>query len=144
MAQVAYRCEMPSVLAKQLPYLLHTNRELGLMRAKKKPLSHFADGEGCFPQPVQRYLRHFDRHVETGEIIRRDVFCPPNANRAYTLHRILFALPGEEWRIDEMIKLTESLDWGPNHERREGELLGYEDWMIDHFLSLLDAKRSGS
>jgi hypothetical protein len=130
---------MPIALAALLPYQLHTNRELGLMLAKKKPLSHFADAAGAFPEAVQRYLRRFDRYVATGEIVRRDSLCPPNTNRLYNLHRILFALPGEEWRIDEMINLMEGAAWGPEQERREGELLGYADWMNEYWLAFISA-----
>ncbi len=107
------------------------------MLANKKPLSKFSDGKDCFPDVVERYLRHFDRHVSSGRIIRRDVFSPPNERRSFTLHQIFFALPGEEWRIDAMIELMESPSWGIKQERREGELLGYDDWMNDYFLNSL-------
>jgi len=127
---------MPVPFAAQLPYALHTNRELGLMLANKKPLAHFVDGEGRFPVAVQRYLRLFNRFVESGQIIRHDHFIPPTKEHNYTLHRILFALPGEKWRINVMIDLMSSPIWGNEQERREGELLGYEDWMNDHFLAL--------
>ena len=133
---------MPIPFAKQLPYVLHTNRELGLMLAHKKPLAHFADGKGRFPESVKRYLRCFDRQVEAGRLIRHDHFDPPGETRNYTLHRILFALPGEEWRMDEMIELMGSPIWGIEQERREGELLGYHDWMNDHFLAFRYAKRT--
>ena len=140
----SYRTEMPIPFAARLPYVHHTNRELGLMLSRKKPLAHFADGEGRFPESVKRYLRLFDRHVASGQIVRRDVFIAPNRNRHYTLHRILFVLPGEEWRIDAMIQLFESPSWGIEQERSEGELLGYEDWMNDHFLALRYPDRTGS
>ena len=126
--------------AKSLPYLLHTNRELGLMLAGKKPLAEFADGSGRFPEVVLRYLRLFDRHVAAGRLVRRDHFHPPENERNYVVHRILFALPEEEWRISAMIDLKSSVDWSPDHERREGELLGYEDWMNDHFVGLIGPK----
>ena len=135
---------MPIAFAAQLPYLLHTNRELGLMLAKKKPLAHFADRKGSFPKLVQRYLRLFDRHVRGGNIVRQDVLVAPDDCRSYTLHRILFSLPGEEWRMDAMVQLMESPVWGPEQERREGELLGYDDWMNDHFLALRYPKQNGS
>jgi len=45
---------MPIAIAKMLPYILHTNRELGLMLAGKKPLAVFVDGQGCFPDFVER------------------------------------------------------------------------------------------
>lgn len=117
-----------------LPYMLHTNRELGLMLAGKKPLAMFVDGEGRFPDVVLRYLRLFDRHIALGRLVRRDHFS--RVNSSYVSHRVLFALPSEAWRIDAMIQLKESQQWSREQERREGELLGYDNWMNDHWLSV--------
>lgn len=125
----------------KLPYKLHTNRELGLMLAGTKPLAMFVDGEGRFPEVLLRYFRLFDRHVASGCLIRRDHFS--RWSPAYVSHRVLFALPSEAWRIDAMIELKESPDWTPDHERREGELLGYEDWMNDHWLGLAYPEPTG-
>jgi hypothetical protein len=102
------------------------------MLSGKKPLAMFADGEGRFPEAVVRYLKLFDRHVSAGRMIRRDHKALAGS---YVLHRILFAIPGEEWRIDAMIELKQSREWSRDHERREGELLGYEDWMNDYHLA---------
>lgn len=135
---------MPIQFAAELPYVLHTNRELGLMLSNQKPLAHFADREGHFPECVKRYLRCFDRQVAVGRLVRRDYVDPPNHWRAYPVHRILFALPGEEWRFEEMIQLMKSPTWGIEQERREGELLGYQDWMNDHFLALRFPNQNGS
>ena len=127
-------------LLQNLPYRVHTNRELGLMLAGKKPLSSFVDGEGWFPDVLVRYIRLFDRHVSSGRLVRRDCFSE-NSGKRY--HRILFALPGEEWRIQAMTDLMEGLDaWSPEHERREGELLGYQDWMNDYWLSQIYGNRN--
>lgn len=132
---------MPIPLAGRLPYTLHTNRELGLMLAGRKPLAVFADGPDHFPAAVVRYLKLFDRHVSDGRIVRRDQFSQlVGTSRTFALHRIFFALPAEEWRIDAMIELKNSATWSREHERREGELLGYDDWMNDHFLSLFYPK----
>ena len=120
---------MPIPLAKTLPYILHTNRELGLMLSGKKPMAMFVDVKDFFHPVVSRYLRLFDRHVATGKLVRRDC-------HVGTIHHIYFALAGEEWRIDAMIELKSKDTWSENDERREGELLGYEDWMNDHFLAL--------
>ncbi|MGE3935426.1 MAG: hypothetical protein AB7F67_19355 [Rhodospirillaceae bacterium] len=114
-----------------LPYLVHTNRELGLMLAGKKPLAYFVDGKDRFPEVVCRYLRLFDRHVEAGRIVR----CDHLSDAAWgTCHRILYALPSEEWRIQAMLDLVSSGEWSSDHERRQGELLGYADWMNDYWL----------
>jgi hypothetical protein len=131
---------VPKKPRHDLPYLLHTNRELGLMLKGLKPLAMFVDGEGRFPDCVLRYLRMFDRHVASGRLVRRDVFFL-NDDPALAVerwHRIFFALPGEAWRIDAMIELkARSGRWTLEMERREGELLGYEDWQNDIWLSRL-------
>lgn len=106
-----------------MPYLIHTNRELGLMLRGLKPLAKFVDGEGRYPDVVLRYLRMFDRQVVSGRLVRHDEFVTRREDR---LHYIYFALPSEEWRIKAMVELmAEQCRWSPDMERREGELLGY-------------------
>ncbi len=116
-----------------LPYLVHTNRELGLMLQGVKPLAKFADYEGHFLEVVLRYLRMFDRHVAAGRLVRRDEFF----ERAKGLvHHVYFALPGEEWRIQAMIDLTSRPGrWTLEREREEGELLGYTSEQNDIWIS---------
>ena len=106
------------------------------MLAGQKPFAQFVEAQGQFLPVVKRYLRLFDCHVASGKFVRRDYIKPPMGDRPYPLHRIMFALPGEEWRFDAYVELSESPTWGPDQERREGELLGYADWMNDHFLKL--------
>ena len=114
------------------------------MLAGEKPLASFVDGRHCFPEAVQRYLRLFDRHVAGGRIVRRDHFSEAAGRRPEVVHRILFALPGEEWRIQAMIDLmTGNLPWTPESERRQGELFGYKDWMNDYWLERVYGKRAG-
>ena len=124
---------MLNELLTGLPYLVHTNRELGLMLAGSKPLAVFVDGRDRFPEVVRRYLRLFDRHVACGTIIRRDHFSKASWGER---HHILFALPGEEWRFQAMLDLMLAEEpWTIDHERRQGELLGYDDWMNEHWLT---------
>lgn len=117
------------------PYLIHTNRELGLMLSGKKPLAMFMEAEGYWPDALVRYLRMFDRHIASGRLVRRDRFVYPTQPEKHIWHWVFFALPSEQWRIDEMIELKTSTKWSLHHERREGELLGYEDWMNDYHLA---------
>ena len=124
----------PAPIAK-FPYMLHTNRELGLMLRGIKPLALFNDAKDRFPDVVVRYLRMFDRHVGVGTFIRADHFAEPTHDRAFAVHTILFAQPDESWRISAMIKLRTSPIWSLAHERREGELLGYADWMNDFWIA---------
>jgi hypothetical protein len=117
---------------RKLPYAVHTNRELGFMLSGRKPLACFVDGKDCFPDVVVRYLRLFDRYVADGRLIRSDHFSDVAWGKQ---HHILFAIPSEEWRIDTMLELLlSSGHWTAQHERRQGELLGYEDWMNDYWL----------
>ena len=139
-----YVVAMLSDALRSLPYQIHTNRELGLMLAGSKPLAVFVDGEGCFPEVVLRYLRHFDRYVATGRLLRRDHLSRDRWQPSYVSHRVLFALPSAAWRIDAMIELKESNHWSHDHERREGELLGYEDWQNDYWLNVVCAKHGDS
>ena len=134
---------MLSSFLRSLPYLVHTNRELSLMRAGEKPLASFVDSKDCFPEVVERYLRLFDRHVAEGRIVRMDHFSEATGRRAYIVHRILFALPGQEWRMQAMIDLmTGDEPWSPQLERRQGELLGYADWMNDYWLESAFGKQT--
>lgn len=119
-------------LLRSLPYPVHTNRELGFMLRGTKPLSVFVDGKDRFPAAVCRYLRLFDRHVAAGRLVRHDHVSETDWG---TRHHILYALPGEEWRFQAMLDLVLCEDpWSAAKERRQGELLGYADWMNDYWL----------
>jgi hypothetical protein len=121
---------------RPLPYLVHTNRELGLMLRGAKPLAYFMDIVGREPDVCIRYWRTFDRHVDAGRLIRRAVIepCPELPQLEYQM--LFYTLPGHEWRVDAMLALlNEPGAWSDDRERRFGELLGYEAWQIDHWLT---------
>lgn len=121
-------------LLRSLPYVVHTNREFGLMMAGQKPLAVFVDCKDLFPDCVARYIRLFDRQVASGTLLRFDHLVNPRSGD-HPAHWIFFALPGEEWRVDAYFELLHSHDcWTADHERRQGELLGYEDWMNDYWI----------
>lgn len=128
---------------RSLPYLVHTNRELGLMLQGIKPLSYFAYlGEADQPDSVVRYLRMFDRHVAAGRI-EKLVQTKPTQLPDRFLDRIFYTLPGEEWRATAMIDLLDSPgDWTHDRERRFGSLLGYEDWQNDFWLARLPKRQA--
>ena len=90
------------------PYLIHTNRELGMMLRGDKPLSVFAYAQNQFPPTVVRYLRMFDRHWAKNRLVRDEDVRPPELGLNYSLHTIYYALPGEEWRIAAMMELRRS------------------------------------
>jgi hypothetical protein len=121
---------------RQLPYLVHTNRELGLMLRGIKPLAYFSEFVGHEPDACIRYWRMFDRHVDVGRLTRREVIeAFPNAPRL-EYRKLFYALPGQEWRIDAMLLLLNAPGaWSDDRERRFGELLGYEGWQNDYWLT---------
>jgi hypothetical protein len=127
----------------QLSYLGHNNRELGLMLRGTKPLAYFLKVPAIESDINIRYWRMFDRHVAVGRFITREVI----ESFPYPLeHRSLFyALPGHEWRIDAMRSLMDELHelktWSDDQERRSCELLGYEGWQIDHWLTYVRSRR---
>ena len=106
-----------------------------------KPLARFSDGEGYFPDSVQRYLRLFDRHEANGRLVRRDELVDVDHMKFARIHHIYFALPGEEWRIQAMIDLlAQPGKWSLKCERTEGELLGYTKEQNDFWIDLQRAK----
>ena len=120
----------------QLPYLVHTNRELGLMLRGIKPLAYFSDVFGCEADASIRYWRMFDRHVVEGRFIKREAIEVAQDRSQLKLRRLLYALPRHEWRLDAMLSLlNKSSAWSDDRERRFGELLGYEPWQMDYWLT---------
>ncbi len=126
-----------------LGYELHTNRELGLMLRRQKPLAIFSDVEGTFPEVVLRYLRMFDRHVLAGEFVKAEHRHRFNLRgELRVILMILYALADEAWRIDEMIELHEQPSIRTaEDERRFGTLLGYTDEQNDIWIARHYAKR---
>jgi hypothetical protein len=104
----------------------HTGRELLLMLRGEKPFAAFADvSSDVIPE------NWFAPHVQSGRIIMRAVeqpFITPLGNPVI-LRRVLYALPGEEWRMDAYLtlwRLAEKHGWNAGFELLEGYLLGYE------------------
>lgn len=130
-----------------LPYRTHTNRELKLMLAGKKPLAYFRSDHlaGCDDIPETK----FEPFVLTGRFVKREfttVDIRPSvagAERYESANRtrvVLYALPHEEWRIDAFILLKATgtkVGWSECLERIEGTLLGYEEWQNDLFIKLI-------
>ena len=115
-----------------LPYVVHTNRELGLMLRGVKPLAVFRWIEGYEIDFVMRYLRMFDRHVAAGRFVKHEQVRPTPQLPHLSDFTIFYTLPGHEWRVEAYKELLQMPGkWTPARERREGELLGYEDWQND-------------
>ena len=100
-----------------------------------KPMAMFCDLVGREPDCVVRYHRMFERHVTEGRINRRIIETVEPHRSDWISRRVFYTLPGEDWRIEAMLKLIENFgNWNNEHERRFGELLGYEDWQNDVWL----------
>ncbi|MEQ9347944.1 MAG: hypothetical protein RIG26_16025 [Thalassospira sp.] len=112
----------------------HNDRELELMLAGTKPMALFSDAvhvSDYFPDA------DFAPHVKTGKIIRVEEIIP---DEPYAMRYLFFALPGEEWRIEEALILCRNLRAGTvkDHDAdsaRMGELLGYSREDIETFLA---------
>jgi hypothetical protein len=123
-----------------LPYQIHTNRELSMMLEGIKPLAAF-----CEEHPNQSDYEMipealFAPHVVIGRFIKRD-YIELSPQRA--IRRVLYSLPSEAWRIDAYILMRQTASitgWNDTLERMEGYLLGYEKWECDAYFRARKAR----
>lgn len=115
----------------------HEGRELELMLAGKKPLAMFSEAVAV---PVSDLYpeEDFMPYVESGALIRRDEIYHPR-NLPMAVHAVYYALPGEEWRIEEIHALQSIFAHGErkrseDDERAIGRLLGYSENDILKFI----------
>jgi len=117
-----------------LPYKVHTGRELASMLEGKKPLAYFSGQYPPHPDFEEIPERLFDPYVAAGRFAKRE--CVTSAlGRATGI--VKYALPHQEWLMDAMILLLETAaksGWSEGFERRQGSLLGYEDWKNDIYI----------
>lgn len=111
----------------------HNDRELELMLAGTKPMAMFSDAvhvSSYFPEA------DFAPYVAAGKIIRIEEIIPASP---YDARYLFFALPGEEWRIEEALIMCRNLWAGTvkDHDAdsaRMGEFLGYRTEDIEAFI----------
>lgn len=121
----------------------HTNRELSLMLAGVKPLAAFLlDGGLTEDQALSG--QPFAAHVAEGRIVRFEIATNEIGLDSQPMRRLLFALPGEEWRFERYIALMDSMreGWSDEKERQEGTLLGYSDAENDAHIARLRARNA--
>lgn len=129
-----------------LPCRLHTGRELSLMLARKKPLAVFAEGIGMRDGQDRHPGHFFDPLIDSG-LLAKIEYCEPNdlvGSPMKGLHITLYALASEAWRLEAYIALrleARKSGWNEALTRREGSLLGYEDWQNDAFMALVQSYR---
>ncbi len=128
-----------------LPYQVHTNRELALMLKGEKPLSVFhleAPYENSAYQDVERF---FEPHVASGQLVHREVTDEGCIQSLDDVRTVLYALPNEAWRIDAYLLLTNVArrsGWNEGFERMEGRLLGYTEEQNDLFMEFMRQHRA--
>jgi hypothetical protein len=119
----------------------HEGKELELMCAGVKPLS-------MFPEPLDSEFElfpedEFDQLVSEGRLkkcVKTKVKRSPDGAEVPCRY-VLYALPGEEWRMKAVILVQELYDslapgWRPDLDRLIGLLLGYRREDIEDFLRL--------
>jgi hypothetical protein len=125
----------------------HEGRELELMLSGKKPMAMFTE---VLPVESQIPEQEFAEYVESGKIVKREVFEPgprlPGHPEETKIRRVLYALPTETWRIDAMIMLSEVYQrhpgWDAGLERMIGSLLGYEAEDVEAFVQKMGLQTS--
>lgn len=114
----------------------HTNRELELMLAGRKPLAMFYDEVSVLPHEDIIPEERFSPHVVRGLLVRGEEtytgrFHAP-LNRNEKIKYVFFALAEEAWRIPAISLLLriryQTGNWqSEEFERMEACLLGYTD-----------------
>lgn len=104
----------------------------------RKPLAVFAD---AYPADwFDEWMARFDPYVADGRFVRRIIDTPLprprtlGGERFAGVRHVYIALPDEQWRIDAYIQLFDDSGkdgWNEARERRQGLLLGYEEWQCD-------------
>ena len=133
----------PASRLDDLPYPVHTGRELALMLKGTKPLTAFWGAYPSIPDREEIPERLFDPYVAAGRFVKRErVFEARPSGVAggelrHSTRIVLYALPQEAWRIDAYLLLQDTAaksGWNEGFERMQGSLLGYEEWQNDIFI----------
>jgi hypothetical protein len=125
----------------ELPYKIHTNRELYLMLKGAKPLAAFVDQYPSNPECEVIPERLFEPYVRSGRFLKHEHIYSESSAKGKELkfRRVLYALPEEQWRIPAYLlvwKTAGKIGWNEAFERMEGSLLGYEDWQNDAHMQM--------
>jgi hypothetical protein len=108
----------------------HTGRELLLMLAGSKPFAAFSDVHPSNSEYEIIPESYFEQYVKSGRILKFERIEGQNDKTGHPLRYVMYALPGEEWRVNAYVmvwKLAHKYGWNEGFERIEGYLLGYED-----------------
>lgn len=133
----------PRHFIDDLPYQVHTNRELALMLAGKKPFAAFSGTYPSCPGIEEIPERLFDPYVATGRLLKREYVEPMREGMTQQIRRVMYALHIEAWRINAYVLLLQTarkVGWNEGFERMEGSLLGYEEWQNDAYIEAMQRR----
>lgn len=135
----------PAHWLHDLPYKVHTGRELDLMLAGLKPFSAFVVPTSAQSEDIYFTESIFDLYVEQRIFVKNEfIDTPPSAGGdCFESRVVMYALPGEEWRFKAFELLQEigkKVAWCDGLERLEGALLGYKEWEADAYFEALDSQ----
>ena len=127
----------------------HTNRELELMLAGKKPLAFFFEEISCLPNEQIIPEERFRPYVQSGAFVRDEVCYErdylPKLGRKAVFKHVFFAVKQEAWRIPAFM-LSERVCYRTGShteelERIQSELLGYTAEEIDAWCDYVFRRR---
>jgi hypothetical protein len=108
----------------------HTGRELLMMLSGDKPFAAFVDIHPSNSEDEIIPETYFEEYVKSGRILKFEHIERQNEKTTHSLRRVMYALPGNEWRVNAYLmiwKLAYKYGWNEGFEQIEGYLLGYED-----------------
>jgi hypothetical protein len=118
----------------------HTGRELLLMITGKKPFAAFSELQHQSSEDSIIPEKYFEPFVKQSMILKFDSIHSQSKHSPVPLRRVLYALPGQQWRANAYIalwKLAATHGWNSGFELMEGFLLGYETTIDSYFLDSL-------
>src|SRR6478609_8040336 len=109
-----------------LPYKVHTNRELLLMLKGEKPLSVFVEENR--PEAMASIIpeNSFAPYVAAGLFVKEEIMDISRDGEGRVMRQVFYALPNEVWRIrayELLWKTSRKTGWSEAFERMEGTLL---------------------
>ena len=136
----------------QLPYEVHTNRELEMMLAGKKPLAWFYEEKTLLPNEDFIPEDAFGVYVKQKRFVRSEMYLPGGYSQQLNINvcikHVAFALADEAWRISALFLLLEQQHKTKDYnsetlERMLGRLLGYTEEENDAYCLLVAKNNSG-
>ena len=114
-----------------LPYEIHTRRELLMMLEGRKPMAVFSFNPERENEVEALGFQPFNAHVAAGTFEREvETFQSQGMTQRY----VFFTCPGEEWRVKAymlMVQMRDLHGHDVRFERMEGLLLGYTEAECD-------------